>query len=181
MFFNGKRVARRDADNSVHYYFSDHLGSASMITDAAGTMSACPTNPSLITGEDESDYYPYGGEMQLCNRVPQNYKFTGKERDSETGLDNFGARYHSSNLGRWMTPDWAARPTAVPYAMFGDPQTLNLYGFVANNPINRVDADGHGDDSPPGQGQDTKGADPDEGGKKPQQPDAVTALQSRAA
>ena len=47
------------------------------------------------------------------------YKFTGKERDSESGLDNFGARYFGSSMGRFVTPDWAARPTAVPYAVFG--------------------------------------------------------------
>lgn len=42
-----------------------------------------------------------------------------------------------------MTPDWAAKPTTVPYAMFGDPQTLNLYAYVGNNPMSRADADGH--------------------------------------
>jgi hypothetical protein len=42
-----------------------------------------------------------------------------------------------------MTPDWAVRATAVPYAKFGDPQTLNLYSYVENAPVNRADADGH--------------------------------------
>jgi soluble lytic murein transglycosylase-like protein len=42
-----------------------------------------------------------------------------------------------------MTPDWDAKPTSVPYASFGDPQTLNLYSYVENGPLNRVDADGH--------------------------------------
>src|SRR5206468_3395959 len=67
----------------------------------------------------------------------------GKERDSESGLDEFGARYYGSSLGRFMTPDWAAKPITVPYAVFGDPQTLNLYGYVENSPVDRVDADGH--------------------------------------
>jgi RHS repeat-associated protein len=40
-------------------------------------------------------------------------KFTGKERDTESGLDMFGARYYGSSLGRFMTPDWAAKATAV--------------------------------------------------------------------
>ena len=71
------------------------------------------------------------------------YKFTGKERDSESGLDNFGARYYANTMGRFMTPDWAARPTVVPYAVFGDPQSLNLYGYVRNDPVSRADADGH--------------------------------------
>jgi hypothetical protein len=42
-----------------------------------------------------------------------------------------------------MTPDWAARPTTVPYAVFGDPQSLNLYNYVRNDPISRIDPDGH--------------------------------------
>jgi len=42
-----------------------------------------------------------------------------------------------------MTPDWAAKPTTVPYALFGDPQTLNLYAYVRNNPASRIDEDGH--------------------------------------
>src|SRR5260370_24628985 len=43
-----------------------------------------------------------------------------------------------------MTPDWAARPTDVPYAVFGDPQSLNLYIYVRNDPVSQADADGHG-------------------------------------
>jgi len=42
-----------------------------------------------------------------------------------------------------MSPDWAAKPTTVPYAVFGDPQSLNLYAYVRNSPIVRIDADGH--------------------------------------
>src|ERR1700691_5618835 len=95
--------------------------------------------------EQDVDDYPYGGEENdYCTTpVAQNYKFTGKERDAESGLDNFGARYDASSLGRFMTPDWAATATAVPYASSGDPQTLNLYAYVENSPLNRIDADGH--------------------------------------
>ena len=42
------------------------------------------------------------------------YKFTGKERDVESGLNYFGARYYASNMGRFMSPDWASNPQAVP-------------------------------------------------------------------
>jgi RHS repeat-associated protein len=59
------------------------------------------------------------------------YKITGKERDTESGNDYFGARYYGSSKGRYMTPDWAAKATAVPYASFGNPQTLNLYSLCA--------------------------------------------------
>ena len=70
-------------------------------------------------------------------------EFTGKERDSETGLDYFGARYFSGAQGRFTSPDWSAKPEAVPYADLTDPQTLNLYGYVRNNPLARPDVDGH--------------------------------------
>ena len=134
VFFSGKRIARLDLPSgTVHYYFADHLGSASVVTNADGT-----------TTQDESDYFPFGGERILTNSDPNQYKFTGKERDAETGLDYFGARYYGSNLGRWLTPDWSGDPEPVPYADFNDPQTLNLYGYVRNNPLSRIDSDGHG-------------------------------------
>lgn len=65
------------------------------------------------------------------------YKFTGKERDSESGLDNFGARYMGSGLGRFMTPDPllnSGRP--------GSPQTWNRYAYALNNPLKIVDPTG---------------------------------------
>ena len=46
-------------------------------------------------------------------------------------------------MGRWMSPDWADKPEAVPYSDLGNPQSLNLYGYVNNNPLGKVDADGH--------------------------------------
>ena len=73
------------------------------------------------------------------------YKFTGQERDAESGLDEFGARYYASSLGRFMIPDWAGKPTAVPYANYGNPQSLNLYAYVENNPTTTGDPDGHSD------------------------------------
>ena len=42
-----------------------------------------------------------------------------------------------------MTPDWAAAPTDVPYAQFGNPQTLNLYGYVQDSPLDKVDVNRH--------------------------------------
>ena len=70
-------------------------------------------------------------------------QFTGKERDSESGLDNFGARYNSSAMGRFMSPDWSSAPMGVPYADFGDPQRLNLYSYAKNRPLTYLDRDGH--------------------------------------
>ena len=63
--------------------------------------------------------------------------FTGKERDSESGLDNFGARFDSSSLGRFMTPD------SPSYSNHKNPQTWNLYTYSLNNPVTFRDADGH--------------------------------------
>ncbi|HKV93600.1 MAG TPA: RHS repeat-associated core domain-containing protein [Candidatus Angelobacter sp.] len=134
VFFDGERVARRDGVNGaggVFYYISDHLKTASVVADSAGTIKA------------ESDYYPWGGELQFVNNDSNHYKFTGKERDGETGLDYFGARYYSNGLGRWVSADWSSTPIPVPYADFNDPQSLNLYQFVGGNPASKADVDGH--------------------------------------
>ena len=64
-------------------------------------------------------------------------QFTGKERDTETGLDYFGARYYGSNMGRFTTPD---RPFAD--QKVADPQSWNLYSYVTNNPLRFVDPTG---------------------------------------
>jgi RHS repeat-associated protein len=68
---------------------------------------------------------------------------TGKERDTESGNDYFGARYYSSAMGRFMSPDWSAKYEPVPYAKLDNPQTLNLYSYVQNNPLSSFDDDGH--------------------------------------
>jgi RHS repeat-associated protein len=132
VFFGGERVARKDfPGNSVSYYFSDHLKTTDIVTDAQGNI------------KNESDFYPWGGELQFFANDSNHYKFTGKERDAESGLDYFGARYYSNGLGRFITPDWAAKPTAIPFAVLGDPQTLNLYTYVRNIPTTMGDPDGH--------------------------------------
>jgi RHS repeat-associated protein len=79
-------------------------------------------------------------ELHACAFV---HKFTGKERDAESGLDYFGARYYGSSMGRFMSPDWNARAVPVPYASLGNPQSLNLYAYVGNNPLSHRDVDGH--------------------------------------
>jgi RHS repeat-associated protein len=68
---------------------------------------------------------------------------TGKERDTESGNDYFGARYYSSAMGRFMSPDWSAQVEPVPYAKLDNPQSLNLYTYALNNPLRIVDLDGH--------------------------------------
>jgi RHS repeat-associated protein len=65
------------------------------------------------------------------------YKFTGKERDTESGLDYFGARYHSSALGRFVSVD----PSSVSVQPL-NPQSWNRYNYTYNNPLKFVDHDG---------------------------------------
>ena len=72
--------------------------------------------------------------------------FTGKERDLEgPGLDFFHARYFHGTQGRFASPDFSPHPRATPNALRTDPQTLNLYAYVHNNPLAKVDLDGHAD------------------------------------
>jgi RHS repeat-associated protein len=67
------------------------------------------------------------------------YKFTGKERDAESGLDNFGARYDSSSMGRFMSPD----PGNISGLLYqSDPQSWNGYAYARNNPLLYTDPDG---------------------------------------
>lgn len=127
VYFGGRRIARRDlTGNTVHYFFADHLGSTNIITNSSGSI------------QKTSAYYPFGGEIVVTGgSFANNYKFTGKERDAESGLDNFGARYNASSLGRFMTPD--------PLMASGharNPQTWNRYAYALNNPVRFVDPNG---------------------------------------
>ncbi|MCU1284061.1 MAG: Protein sidekick-2 [Acidobacteriales bacterium] len=131
VFFDGKRIAKRDSTGAVNYYLADELGTSRMVLSASGVVL------------DDQDFYPYGAVASGSSTSGNHYKFTGKERDPESGLDYFGARFYGSGLGRWLTPDWSERPAPVPYADFTEPQSLNLYGYVRNSPITRSDVDGH--------------------------------------
>ena len=121
---DGKRVGQQLPTNEVDFYFTDALGTSRYVYSLAGW--------------NVSDYYPFGGERPLSTGTPNHYKFTGKERDSESGLDNFGARYDSSQYGRFMTPD----PSGKQSAIISNPQTWNKYSYVLNNPLRLVDPSG---------------------------------------
>ena len=127
IFFNGNRIARLDSSANVYYYFADHLGTTRVITNASGSICY------------DSDLYPFGVERppytQSCTF--NTYKFTGKERDSETGLENFGARYDASTMGRFVSPDAMGAAWSQE-----DPQSFNLYSYVENNPASLTDPSG---------------------------------------
>jgi len=98
-------------------------------------------NPS--SGWETCTSLPFGDGLNCPNGDQSTVHFTGKERDSESGLDNFGTRYDASSMGRFMSPDWSASPEPVPYAKLDDPQSLNLYAYARNNPVTHTDPDGH--------------------------------------
>jgi len=89
--------------------------------------------------------YPYGDGLS-CSGPDEDateQHFTGKQYDPESGNYYFGARYDADNYGRFLTPDWSAKVEPVPYAKLDDPQSLNLYAFVLDNPVSAVDGTGH--------------------------------------
>ena len=90
------------------------------------------------------DYRPFGQDLSGVNGRGPKYgnfenvkRFTGKERDAETGLDYFGARYMSAAQGRFTSPD----PNGAGASIF-DPMSWNAYLYVNNRPLTHVDPDG---------------------------------------
>ena len=127
------------------YPFTDMLGSVRAVTTQSGDILECydylPFGRMLSAGDNgRSGCFPANPDVSYNSSLPQ--KFTGKERD-ETGLDYFGARYYSGAQGRFITPDWSSNPEPLPYARLDNPQTLNLYAYVLNNPLSGIDPDGH--------------------------------------
>jgi RHS repeat-associated protein len=119
---------------STCYIATDHLGSTRLVTDQ---------NANVV---GRHDYVPFGEEIAANTGgrdstfgTPDfvNQKFTGQERDAETGLDFFQARYFSGALGRFNSPD----PGNAGANLF-NPQSWNAYSYVANNPLTRVDPSG---------------------------------------
>jgi RHS repeat-associated protein len=126
VFFDGMRVSRIDRpSDTVHSFIVDHLGSSRMMVVASGTNS--------LTTEQDVDYTPYG--IVAYGTASDPYQFTSKERDSESMLDNFGARHYASSIGRFMVPDPAGRAAQDPM----NPQSWNLYAYVLNNPLSAID------------------------------------------
>jgi RHS repeat-associated protein len=82
---------------------------------------------------------PFGDGLNCVGSDVDPLHFTGKERDAATGLDNFGARYNSTNTGRWISPDAINLTDA---RVLNPANTLNKYIYGGNNPLMYTDPDG---------------------------------------
>jgi RHS repeat-associated protein len=127
--------AQINENPQVLYTTSDHLDSPRIISDKIGQVSS--RSDYLPFGEE---IYELGGRTASLNYVSGNVdqKFTGKQRDVETGLDYFGGRYYSSIFGRFMNPD---KPFLDQDEVF--PQSWNIYTYTRNNPLRYVDESGY--------------------------------------
>jgi RHS repeat-associated protein len=124
------------AGGPIQWLVTDQLGTPRMIFNQSGSLA----------GVSRHDYLPFGEELFAGTggrTVSQGYsaadnvrqKFTSKERDIETGLDYFGARYYSSVQGRFTGVDIAG-------PNLSNPQSLNKYAYTLNNPLRYIDRNG---------------------------------------
>lgn len=111
--------------DGLHFQLTDWVGTKRAQTDFAGNV------------EETCTSQPYGDSL-VCSKVTSASQrhFTGKERDTESGLDYFGARYYGSSMGRFTSPDDGSDQDP------SDPQSWNLYSYVRNNPLTHTDSDG---------------------------------------
>jgi RHS repeat-associated protein len=134
VFAGNQRLASVFLNGTTQFYHSNHLGSASFVTDQSGAR------------KEQIEYFPFGtyravgnvnGTYDFDTNFPDVfYTFTGQEDDDDLGLYNFKARLYDPLLGRFLSPD-----SLVPYPH--DPQSLNRYSYVSNNPLKYVDPEGH--------------------------------------
>ncbi|MDE3091100.1 MAG: RHS repeat-associated core domain-containing protein, partial [Chloroflexota bacterium] len=123
-YFGAQRVAMRTSAG-VTYLHSDHLGSTSVAVDASGALQSRQT------------YYAFGG-MRTSDVAPitslTDYSYTGQKLDSD-GLMYYNARYYDAAIGRFLQPD-----SIIPNQF--NPQSLNHYAYVRNNPVRYTDPTG---------------------------------------
>jgi RHS repeat-associated protein len=119
------------SDDGLYFRLADHLGSTSLISDSTGTK---------VTGSDVV-FAPYGDIRTPSDpstlTTLTDFMFTGQRLDRSTGgLMDYGARYYLPGLARFISAD-----TIVPNA--GNPQTLNRFSYVRDNPLKLIDPSGH--------------------------------------
>jgi RHS repeat-associated protein len=111
-------------DGTLYYVLKDHLGSASVVTDASGN----------VVGEQR--YYPFGETRLTTGTMYTDKLFTGQREISGLGIYHYGARFYSPKSGRFLSAD-----TIVPGA--ANPQNLNRFSYTLNNPLKYTDPSGH--------------------------------------
>ncbi|MBI5123086.1 hypothetical protein HZA75_04485 [Candidatus Roizmanbacteria bacterium] len=121
-FANGELVAKKDNSGAISYIHNDHLGSSSVLTNSVGALV------------EATNYGPWG-EIK-SGGTQSKFAYTGQEHDGETGLNYYNARYYSSDIRRFTQPDTY---TSNIY----NPQDLNVYSYVLNNPLRYTDPTGH--------------------------------------
>jgi RHS repeat-associated protein len=107
-----------DRGPAVQFHLGDHLGSSNVIVDEAGALV------------NREEFTPYG-ETSFGSFAKKRYRFTGKERDEESGLSYHTARYYAASVGRWTSPD----PTGIKSGQ-------NLYAYALGNPVSLIDPRG---------------------------------------
>jgi len=110
------------------FYHGDHLGSATVLVDPTGKVL------------ERRSYHPFGQTHTQAGAPTAAYTYTGKELDDATGLYNYGARYYDPAVGRFISVD--PLYFEQPEKELADPQMLNLYAYVRNNPVHNLDPDG---------------------------------------
>jgi len=111
-------------NSTLYYILKDHLGSASVVTDASGN----------IVGENR--YYPFGETRAATGSILTDRLFTGQREMTGLGIYHYGARFYSPKLGRFLSPD-----SIVPG--YANPQNLNRFSYTVNNPLRYTDPTGH--------------------------------------
>jgi RHS repeat-associated protein len=129
-----------NSDEQVFYYLNDHLGGIEAVVDENGNVV------------ERNDYLPFGSERpQSCPQPcpppdpqPESYGYTGKEQDDESGLYYYGARYYDPKIGRFTQIDpLALGESEKPLSnVLSNPQELNGYTYVINNPLKYTDPTG---------------------------------------
>ncbi len=105
-FADRRHIATYTSAGDTLFTHSDWLGTERMRTNAFGAVNGSYSS------------LAFGDALSSVGTSPLH--FTGQMRDSETGLDEFPARYYSSTQGRWLSPDWSGVPMAIPYADLHD-------------------------------------------------------------
>jgi len=120
IYFNGVRVATNATGNTVYYFFTDQIGSLKTVTTSNGTVCY------------DSEYTPEGYRWAYTSTCGQEFGLAGMKLDASTPTYRTLFREYAPNQGRWMSPDPLGGDV-------GNPQSLNRYAYVTNNPVALTD------------------------------------------